>query len=338
MILRASALLLLLVSTVSAQIDVEISEVLYNPVGPDAGLERIEIHNNNPFQAASLAGWTLGVCYPGTLQDNRTYWPFPNNVVVPPGGDIVIHYLEFGFDTATDFYTGTGVAFTCVTPPKEMDDKEGSVVLFNTTNCSAFSTSLNVVDFVQWGATTHHELQAKAAGIWPGGTWVDDFPEGWSTAFDGDGDTADDWWGDSSPTLGVYNAFPGNPIVMSYGVGCAGSTGVPVLDTGGGPPAMGNETFRLDLTGALPGAPAVMGLSTSPASLPLFGCSLEIDPTALIVQLPAVTDGAGDASFGLPVPEDFTLLSLFLYLQTVVVDPGAPGGVVAFTNGVQLSV
>ena len=337
MITRTTALLLL-TSVASAQIDVEISEVLYNPVGPDLGLERVEIHNNDPFMAASLAGYTLGFCYPGTLQDNRTYWPLPNNVSIPPNGDIVIHYLEIGFDTAVDYYTGPGTAFTCVTPPKELDNSEGCVILFNTQNCSDFSTALNVVDFVQWGKSTHHQLQATAAGVWPGAVWVETFPEGWSTSYDGDGDAPEDWWGDSSPTLGLYNEWPGSPVVMPYGGGCAGTTGVPSLVTAGGPPAMGNETFRLDLAGACRGhRPSWASRPPRPRCRSSAARWRSI-PSPWSSSSRPWSMGRGRPSFPLPVPEDFTLLSLFLYVQTVVVDPGAPGGVVAFSTPIQLSV
>ena len=304
---------------------------------PTRGLERIEIHNND-IQEANLFGYALGICYPGTLLDNRTYWPFPMGFKIPPGGEVTVHYLESGIDTHTDFYTGSsGSGFLCVTPPKLMDDKIGSVAIFNTTDCVAFSSPLSIVDFVQWGDKTHHDVQAHVAGIWQTGTWVDDFPEGQSMSYDGDGDTPEDWWADKTPTLGLYNEWPGNPYVGPYGAGCAGSSGVPVLSSAGGPPAMGNQTFRLEITDALAGAVALVGLSSNFASLPIFGCVAEIDPTSLILQLgPSIADPTGLATFGLPVPEDPTLLAAPLFLQGAVVDPGSPAGIVALTNGYQV--
>ncbi|MEM7309317.1 MAG: lamin tail domain-containing protein [Planctomycetota bacterium] len=327
----------LLASAASAQFDVAISEVLYNPAGPDAGLERIEIRNNDA-QEANLFGYALAVCYPGTLIDNRTYWPFPTGFKIPPGGQVVVHYLEDGLDTNTEFYTGsTGAQFICITPPKNLDNQVGSVAIFTTTDCAQFSSSFNILDFVQWGGTTHHEVQAQVAGIWQIGTSVVVYPEGQSLSYDGSGDTPADWWADGSPTLGLYNEFPGNPYAGPYGSGCAGTSGIPALESTGGPPAMGNQTFRMEITNALPGAAAVVGLSSNFASLPIFSCVMEIDPTTLILQLgPSTIDGQGLGTFKLPVPDDPNLLAAPLFLQGAVVDPGSASGIVAFSNAYQV--
>ena len=329
----------LLGSAASAQFDVVINEVLYDPSGPDAGLERIEIKNND-MQEANLSGYALAICYPGSLLDNRTYWPFGPNFKIPPGEAVTIHYLEDGLDTLTDFYTGaSGGQFICVIPPKNLHNDIGSLAIYDTTNCSLFSSFSNIIDFVQWGAPTHHEVQAQVAGIWTAGTWLEDIDEGRVFAYDGDGDTLDDWWTDVSPTFGLYNESPGNPYTVPFGMGCDGVFGTPVLETTGGPPALGNVTFAMKITGGLPGSPAAVAVASNPGTFPIFGCTIELDPTALMFTLPTVTlDGAGVGTFPLPVVDDPNLLGVPVYFQGGVIDPGPPNGPVAFTNGILIVI
>jgi hypothetical protein len=310
-------------------------EVLYDPAGTDMGLERIELKNLGT-QTENLAGWSVAVCYPGTLLNNRTYWPFGPGFKIDPGQIVTLHYLEAGIDTNDDFYTGTASSsFLCVTPPKNLDNATGSVALFDTTNCALFSSPQHIQDFVQWGGSTYHETQAGAAGIWPFATSFKDVAEGRSIAAIGPGDSPEFFFEDKSPTIGLPNEAPGAPQVMSYGTGCAGSAGTPKLDTQGGLPAMGNQSFQLRLQDALPGASAVVGMSTDPGPFALFGCTLEIDPAALVLVLgPKVVSAAGHALFSLPVPDDASLLGVPFYYQGSVIDPGSPSGIAAFSNGV----
>jgi hypothetical protein len=323
----------LLASMAGAQAEVFINEVLYDPVGTDAGLERIELKNIGP-QTVNLFGSALGVCYPGTLLNNRTYWPFPTNFKIGPGQIVTVHYLQDGLDTATDYFTGaSGAQFICVTPPKSLDNALGSVMLFKTNTCPSFSTPSNILDFVQWGGTTYHEVQAGAAGIWPFGASFKDVAEGHTIAYDGTGETPQDYFEDKSPTLGLYNEYPGSPFLGPFGAGCAGSGGVPALDSIGGPPAMGNLSFEMRIQHALAGAPALVALSATPLSVPLLGCTLEFDPAKVILYLgPKTVDVQGQALFSLPVPDDATLLAIPLILQGAVVDPASPSGLVAFSN------
>src|SRR5262245_51301184 len=86
---------LLLSAAAGAQTDVVINEVLYDPTGADAGLERIEFKNVGS-QSINLFGSSLAVCYPGTLLDNRTYWPFGPGFKIDPGQIVTLHYLQDG--------------------------------------------------------------------------------------------------------------------------------------------------------------------------------------------------------------------------------------------------
>jgi hypothetical protein len=192
---------------------------------------------------------------------------------------------------------------------------------------------MSIVDFVQWGGTTHHEVQAGAAGIWPFGASFKDVAEGHSIAYDGVGEAPGDYFEDKSPTIGLQNESPGTPFVAPFGAGCAGSSGVPVLDSLGGPPVLGNLSFQMRIQGALVGAPALVALSANTLTLPLFGCTVELDPGALLLELgPKTVDLSGNALFSLPVPDDLSLLGLPLALQGAVVDPASPSGLVAYSN------
>jgi hypothetical protein len=323
----------LLAPAAAAQTDVIINEVLYDPAGADGGLERIEFKNIGA-QSINLFGSSLAVCYPGTLLNNRTYWPFGPGFKIDPGQIVTLHYLQDGIDTNTDFYTGaSGAQFICVTPPKNLDNAVGSVAIFNTTNCAFFSAPASILDFVQWGGTTYHELQAGTAGIWPFGASFPDVPEGHSVAYTGTGDTPADYFDDKSPTIGLYNESPGSPFIGPLGPGCAGSAGVPGLATTGGPPALGNQSFHLRLGSALPGAPAVVAMSANPAALPIFGCTVHLDVTSLILELgPKTVDPSGEALFFLPIPDDVGLLGIPFQFQGAVVDAGSPSGIVAFSD------
>jgi len=337
-LVRALPLVALGLLAASSSAQVVVNEVLYDPAGPDAGLERIELGNVGA-QPVSLAGWSLAVCYPGTLQDNRTYWPFPSYVSVPPGGAVTIHWLEAGVDAPGEYYTGLTSQFICVTPAKELSNTMGSVALYDTTNCSLFQSVQNIQDFVQWGGTTYHELHARVAGIWPAAGAVPLVPEGQTIAYDGDGDAPEDWWQDASPTIGLSNVSPGIALTAEFGTGCAGTAGIPTLDSIGGPPALGNQSFQVRLQNALPSAPAVVGLASGTASLPAFGCLIEIDVTTLLLQLgPQTTDASGEALFNLPIPDDFFLLGITFSMQGAVVDPGSPSGIVAFSTGLDASI
>ncbi len=129
-----------------------------------------------------------------------------------------------------------------------------------------------------------------------------------------------------------------------YGVGAAGSGGItPRLSSGQA--WMGNAAFDFDVSGALGGAPAVLGLSTQPASL--FLGSTEI----LISLAPAdafyfaarvlggAGAGAGSGSFPLPLtfPPSLALAGLQVFAQAVVFDGGAAGGLAA-TQGLRVEV
>ncbi|QDU66078.1 hypothetical protein [Engelhardtia mirabilis] len=108
-----------------------------------------------------------------------------------------------------------------------------------------------------------------------------------------------------------------------------GSVGTPLLaGTGSLCPA---EPGAVTLTGALPGAPAVMVVGTAELSLPLFGGLLV--PTPQLLLPPATVDGSGAASTPFVWPAALAPGSE-LFVQAWVVDPASAFGVAA-SNGLR---
>lgn len=113
----------------------------------------------------------------------------------------------------------------------------------------------------------------------------------------------------------------------SYGVGCAGAAGVPVLTAVDGcPPAGGVSDLRLDNAAA--GSVAILGLGVGPGSIPLFGCTIllgAVGATQIVLIDPV---GRGAATLSLPP----TTSGLSFNAQAYVLDAGGPQGFAA-TNG-----
>ncbi|MEO6596128.1 MAG: hypothetical protein ABIP94_15370 [Planctomycetota bacterium] len=118
----------------------------------------------------------------------------------------------------------------------------------------------------------------------------------------------------------------------TFGIGCAGTTGIPVLAaTDACPPAGGS----LDLTianGAI-GSLAVLGFGTTQFTFPLFGCNLLIGGLLVTGVVPLDIVGAGNLSLPLPLGSG----GFSLTLQAFVLDTGGPQGFSA-TNGVLVLV
>ncbi|MEZ5963525.1 MAG: hypothetical protein R3F56_06735 [Planctomycetota bacterium] len=119
-----------------------------------------------------------------------------------------------------------------------------------------------------------------------------------------------------------------------YGRGCGGSLGMVPGLLGQGYPAVGG-TFDLLLSGPAGGAAALL-VAAAPGNTPVLGCSLAL--AAPFVQFgPAfVLDGAGTARRSVPLPAGLRPVPLFF--QGAVVDPGAPSGLVTFSNGVRVQL
>lgn len=141
--------------------------------------------------------------------------------------------------------------------------------------------------------------------------------------FDGDGDV-DIFFVDTS------NQLSAPPYEINYienlarvGAGCPGSTGTPRADVGAAYP--GNAGFALEVTNALPFAPAVCGVAI--ANAPTTGCGiiLDLDPASVI--LPSgmlgftVADALGKAVFPAPIPPLPAFVGFEFFHQWAVLDP-----------------
>ena len=97
----ACALWLALLWAGSAGAQIVLSEVLYDPVGSNAGNQWVELRNLGAA-SADLTGYRL--CY------RFHYWTFPTGTRISPGGFLVVHIGASGTNTSTDIFTGTYVS------------------------------------------------------------------------------------------------------------------------------------------------------------------------------------------------------------------------------------
>jgi hypothetical protein len=160
-------------------------------------------------------------------------------------------------------------------------------------------------------------LSTDADGCQPGKSLIFAVPGGWTDAC----------------TLGVSGdmfvrarVLTEGPVV--YGAGTAGTPGVPAIGSSGAW-MIGSGSFAVTCSNALGGAPGFLGYSTSPASLPIFGGTVLINPAGLgAAFLPVVASGGGTASVGLPIPGGNPgLIGVHIYFQYGFLDAGGPAGV-----------
>jgi hypothetical protein len=135
--------------------EVVVNEVLFNPVGENAGKEWVELYNAGQ-RTQNLAGWTVSnrdaqvvAVLPG--------WDFPASAY------LVVHFgpgvpdSDFS-DGSGEFYTGQAV--------EVFDSDQDEVAL-----CSGTPSTATIRDFVSWGFGSYRPGlacgYAVAAGIWP---------------------------------------------------------------------------------------------------------------------------------------------------------------------------
>ncbi len=121
--------------------------------------------------------------------------------------------------------------------------------------------------------------------------------------------------------LSLLGDRPQDRCAVIAATGDAGTGGVVPSIIAVAPPVIGNDTFRIGLAGALPGAQASLGVSTSP---PAGG---RISPTQSVGTLYAGSNGMATMHWPL-VASQFSP-GTTLYLQWFVVDPSGQGGVAA---------
>jgi hypothetical protein len=153
---------------------------------------------------------------------------------------------------------------------------------------------------------------------------------------------------DGKATTGtLVRLFVNAPGVAPFGAGCADGFGnQPVLGARE-TPAVGNQSFALQLHGAQPNAQAVVFLGANPGFPPFdltaagaAGCTLYVDP----LLLPVVGTGAGDAAraegaavLALPIPNNAALAGRSFEAQAAVLD-GSSGRTLPLTLTNALSI
>lgn len=146
------------------------------------------------------------------------------------------------------------------------------------------------------------------------------------------------WYVDN---LSVRNAGPPCPGAFTgYGSGLAGSLGITPQITGSGCPAPG-VSIGIELAQGLGGAPGILLLGLTQASIPAFGGTLLLVPLGVSIPFsysgPGGIPGAGLASVPLAIPPNPALVGTVFDFQALDLDPGAPAGV-AMTAGLAMTV
>lgn len=122
------------------------------------------------------------------------------------------------------------------------------------------------------------------------------------------------------PTLHSEVAPP-NPMIV--GGGTPGSGGLVPIMIAVVPPNIGNGAFKIGITRALGAAQAWVALSSAPP-----GPDGILVPDMLLgpITLTGTDAGEGFGTFFWPIPDQISLLDESRYLQWMVADPGAAGG------------
>ena len=284
--------LVLLSSALSAQL--EINEVIVDPVGTNSGNQIIEIVNVSG-SSFTPTGWNI--CSP------FVYSQMPS-IAIPAGGLVQLHINASGIDTVTDFFF-----------PFHRDLLPTDT--FQLYKSGSFGTDTDIVDFVSWGGGTNRILQAVNVGEWESSiATVIVPPEGESMSWDGMGDQSTDWVLGPA-TLGSIN---GIATFDAFGAGCPGPAGV--MDLSASPRPILGSSF----TATLNNAPSlttnslnlIVGLSNTTwdvFNLPLHlsflgapGCHLRVAAEAIVPL------GGPQLLIQLP-PFDPSLVGMAFYMQ-----------------------
>lgn len=184
-----------------------ITEVLFDPIGVNTGRQLVEIRNMGSTEV-DMGASGFWLYFPPAR------WQFPPGVVIPPGGQVVVHINRPGTNapTGTDFFTG-------ISGMRNLRN-EDSLSLFST---NLFGDPSKLLDFVEWGSYGNGgEDVAVQASLWtPFSTVsVTTLRDGSSIAHDGTGHLASDWCIDGTPTVGDPNdscstSFAASPVRLS---------------------------------------------------------------------------------------------------------------------------
>ena len=133
----------------------------------------------------------------------------------------------------------------------------------------------------------------------------------------------------SGPCLGGF---------LEYGHGCDGSGGIaPELRVSGC--VVSGGTLDIELTDGLGGAPAFLAVGLAQAQIPVLDCTLLVAPLLLIQHMPPLSGpfglpGAGRSTLSVALSASSPAPSFTV--QGFTIDFGAPNGLVATSNGVEV--
>lgn len=139
-----------------------ITSVIYDPIGNDAGKERIEIRNTGGYPI-EMAGHILHFSGVGS-----NHFVFPS-YLLSVGAKVTIHVNQSGTDRK-------GHLFWDSTGDTNLDNSADSISLFKALPKNATT----IIDFIQYGkGGQNQENNAVIAGIWTAGDFIPDADEGY---------------------------------------------------------------------------------------------------------------------------------------------------------------
>jgi hypothetical protein len=124
-------------------------------------------------------------------------------------------------------------------------------------------------------------------------------------------------------------------LARPYGVGCAGSVGVPAIGAVGRP-LFGNTTFAVTLSNAAPAAPVAL---MAAGNTGVGGCAWFLLDLPFLF-FPGFADATGSTALLLPIPSDPFVECAQLFAQWIVIDPSGTflGGPFALSDGLRIRV
>lgn len=147
---------------------VTIEEVLLDPVGPNDGMQYIELYNASAFEA-DIGGWAVS--------NGLDTYSFPYGFRVPSQGRVLVHVGAAGAPTSLNQFAPSF---------RTLETQSGSLALLRAGN--------EVVHFVQWGASGQaFEGAATMVGAWINGDYVLRAAEGRSMNYDGTANDSSAW-------------------------------------------------------------------------------------------------------------------------------------------------
>jgi len=193
----------------------EINEIMFDPIGEDAGMEWIELYNNGTG-AENINGSTISN-RTGEVAATLPNWSFPNQTYLLVCFGNGTNDANFS-DGAGSFYTGINL--------ETFNNTEDEVALYD-----GSPNSSTIRDFVSWCADGNYNPgpahdYAVSAGIWTSGEFVDvSFTTGTNFVLDGesigrnkyssDTNSPTDW--DDHGGADVYGPTPGAKNAVTYG-------------------------------------------------------------------------------------------------------------------------